>query len=62
MWAGFESRFSGILKSLAYYSELLDKEAVAADIGEAMRRSKADEENWEQQEREWNAVSPHRCI
>jgi hypothetical protein len=56
MWAGFESRFDGILKSLAYHSELADKEAVAADIAEAVRRSKADDEKWEQQEHEWNAV------
>jgi hypothetical protein len=57
MWAGFESRFNGILKSLAYHSELADKEAAAADIAEAIRRSKADDEKWEQQEHEWNAVS-----
>lgn len=57
MWLGFESRFNGILKSLAYHSELADKEAAAADIAEAVRRSRADDEKWEQQENEWNAVS-----
>jgi hypothetical protein len=57
MWAGFESRFNGILKNLAYHSELADKEAAAADIAEAVRHSKADDESWEQQEREWTAVS-----
>jgi hypothetical protein len=57
MWAGFEPRFNGILKDLAYHSELADKEAAAADIAEAVRRSKADNEKWEQQEREWKAVS-----
>ncbi|KAI4684058.1 hypothetical protein J4E81_009221 [Alternaria sp. BMP 2799] len=55
MWAGFESRFNGILKNLAYHTELADKEAAAADIAESVRRSKADDENWEQQEREWTA-------
>jgi len=59
MWAGFESRFDGILKNLAYHTELADKEAVAADIAESVRRSKADDESWEQQEREWTAVSIH---
>jgi hypothetical protein len=57
MWAGFETRFNGILKDLAYHSELVDKEASAADITEAFRRSKVDDEKWEQQEREWNSVS-----
>ena len=57
MWAGFESRFNGILKNLAYHGGLVDKEAAAAEISEAVRRSKADDEKWEQQEREWNAVS-----
>lgn len=57
MWAGFESRFDTILKNLAYHTELADKEAAAADISEAIRRSKSNEEKWEQQEREWNAVS-----
>jgi hypothetical protein len=56
MWAGFESRFNGILRNLAYHSELVDKEAVAADISEAVRRSKADDEKWDQQEREWEAT------
>ena len=59
MWAGFESRFNGILKDLAYHSELADKEAAAADIAEAVRRSKADNAKWDQQEREWRAVSIH---
>jgi len=57
MWLGFESRFNEILKSLAYHSDLADKEAAAADIAEAIRRSKADDERWERQENEWNAVS-----
>jgi len=57
MWAGFESRFNGILHSLAYHSELADKEAAAADIAESIRRGKADNDKWEQQEREWAAVS-----
>jgi hypothetical protein len=61
MWAAFESRFNGILKNLAHHSDLADKEAAAADISEAIRRSKANDENWEQQEREWNAVSIHQC-
>lgn len=57
MWLGFESRFNEISKSLAYHSDLADKEAAAADIAEAIRRSKADDERWERQENEWNAVS-----
>jgi hypothetical protein len=60
MWAGFESRFNGILKNLAYHAELADKEAAAADIAEAVRRSKVDDEKWEQQEHEWNAVSVYQ--
>lgn len=59
MWAGFESRFNGILQNLAYHGELLDKEAAAVDISEAIRRGKADEKNWEQLEVEWNSVSIH---
>ncbi|USP82247.1 hypothetical protein yc1106_09521 [Curvularia clavata] len=55
MWAGFESRFNGILERLAYHSKLVDKEATAADIAEAIRRNKADDKKWEQQEREWAA-------
>ncbi|KAI4607631.1 hypothetical protein J4E83_009528 [Alternaria metachromatica] len=54
MWAGFESRFNGIMKNLAYHTELADKEAAAADIAESVRRSKADDENWEQQE--WKSM------
>jgi hypothetical protein len=61
MWAGFEFRFNGILKNLEYHSELADKETAAADISEAVRRSKADDEKWERQEREWNTVSIHQC-
>jgi hypothetical protein len=61
MWVGFESRFNGILKNLAYHGDLADKEAAAADISEAVRRSKANDENWEHQEREWNAVSIQKC-
>jgi hypothetical protein len=60
MWAGFESRFNAILQNLAYHSELLDKEATAAGISDAVRRNKANEEEWEQQQREWNAVSLQR--
>jgi hypothetical protein len=57
MWAGFETRFNEILKNLAYHGELVDKEAAAADIAEAFRRSKVDDEKWKQQEDEWNHVS-----
>jgi len=56
MWAGFETRFSTILDRLAYHSVLLDKEAQAIDISEAVRRSKEDAERWELQEREWHAT------
>lgn len=55
MWAGFESRFGSILESLAYHSELLDKEAVAVNISDALARSTKDVGRWEQQEREWQA-------
>lgn len=57
MWVGFEYRFNGILKNLAYHGGLVEKEAAAAEISEAVRRSKADDEKWEQQEREWNTIS-----
>ncbi len=56
MWAGFESRFSTILSRLAYHNELLDKEALAADISNAVKHNKEEAENWEQQEREWEAL------
>ncbi|KAF2833694.1 hypothetical protein CC86DRAFT_13602 [Ophiobolus disseminans] len=56
LWAGFEVRFNSILRSLAYHSELVDKEAVAADISDAVRRYKEESEKWEQQEREWEAT------
>ncbi|EMD86414.1 hypothetical protein COCHEDRAFT_1116517 [Bipolaris maydis C5] len=42
MWAGFESRFNGILKNLAYHGGLVDKEAAAAEISEAVRQTWAD--------------------
>ena len=56
MWAGFETRFITILDRLAYHTALLDKEAAAIDISEAVRRSKEDFERWELQEREWQAT------
>ncbi|CAN9372932.1 unnamed protein product [Alternaria alternata] len=62
MWLGFESRFNEILKSLAYHSDLADKEAAAADIAEAIRRSKADDERWERQENEWNAAKVQKVL
>ncbi|KAH3951684.1 hypothetical protein HBI56_079460 [Parastagonospora nodorum] len=62
MWAGFESRFDTILKNLAYHTDLADKEAAAADISEAVRRSKSNEEKWEQQEREWNAIKVREVL
>ncbi|RYN19214.1 hypothetical protein AA0119_g12858 [Alternaria tenuissima] len=62
MWLGFESRFNEISKSLAYHSDLADKEAAAADIAEAIRRSKADDERWERQENEWNAAKVQKVL
>ncbi|CAN9168468.1 unnamed protein product [Alternaria alternata] len=62
MWAGFETRFNEILKNLAYHGELVDKEAAAADIAEAFRRSKADDKKWEQQEREWNTAKVQKVL
>ena len=56
MWAGFETRFNTILDRLAYHTALLDKEAAAIDISDAVRRSKEDSERWELQEREWQAT------
>ena len=53
MWAGFESKFGNILRTLAYHSDLVDKEAVAMDISNAVTRSKEEVNRWEQQEREW---------
>lgn len=35
LWKDFESRFTGILESLARHRELLDKEAISIDIAEA---------------------------
>lgn len=56
MWAGFETRFHTILESLAYHIALLDKEAAAIDIFQAMTRSKEDVDRWELQEHEWQAT------
>jgi hypothetical protein len=56
MWAGFETRFSAILERLAYHSDLLEKEANAIDISEAVKRHNENTEWWEKQEREWHAV------
>ncbi|KAF2728956.1 ankyrin [Polyplosphaeria fusca] len=55
IWSGFESRFGAILSNLAYHRELVDKEAIAVDIADAVTRSRLDEERWEKQEREWRA-------
>ena len=38
MWAHFDSRFGAILAILAYHKDLVDKEAVAANIAEAKER------------------------
>jgi hypothetical protein len=56
MWANFESRFDSILRSLADHSELVDKEAAAANISDAVTRHKQDSQKWEQQEREWETL------
>jgi hypothetical protein len=62
MWAGFESRFGAILRRLAYHGELLDKEAVAAEISRAEERHKEETEKWEQQEREWKALKVRQVL
>jgi hypothetical protein len=56
LWAGFESRFETILKNLAYHSELVDKEAFAAEISNAVLRNEEEAKKWEQQEKEWVAT------
>lgn len=56
MWAGFETRFSTILRRLAYHGELMDKEATAVDISDAVKRNKEEDEKWSQQESEWQAT------
>lgn len=38
------------------HSELVDKEAVAVDITNAVARSKEDADRWEKQEQEWQAL------
>ncbi|RMZ72474.1 hypothetical protein GMOD_00007468 [Pyrenophora seminiperda CCB06] len=62
MWANFESRFDGILKNLAYHGELADKEAAAAAIFEALRRSKVNDERWKQQEHEWQTAKTQKVL
>jgi len=52
LWADFESRFGNILKSLAYHSELVDKEAAAVGISSAISWSKEEMDTWEQQDHE----------
>ena len=55
MWSRFETRFTAILRSLAYHSDLLDKEAFTINISEAVRHNQQESERWEQQEAEWYA-------
>lgn len=56
MWAHFDSRFNSILASLAHHSELVDKEAVAVNISEAVERRRLDAQRWDKQEVEWRAT------
>lgn len=55
MWKDFESRFTGILESLARHRELVDKEAISIDIAEARSwriRAEEDIERREKQRKE----------
>jgi hypothetical protein len=55
LWKNFESRFTGILESLARHRELVDKEAVSIDIAEArswLIRAEEDIERREKQRKE----------
>lgn len=52
MWSGFESRFEAILERMAYHSELVNNEAISADISGAVRRHQEEKEKWAQQERD----------
>ncbi|OAL43118.1 hypothetical protein IQ07DRAFT_650395 [Pyrenochaeta sp. DS3sAY3a] len=52
MWSGFESRFDSILERMAYHSELINNEAIAADISSAVRHHQEEKEKWAQQERD----------
>ena len=54
MWARFETRFTAILQSLAYHSDLLDREAVSINVSEEVKYNQEQTQRWEQQEAEWH--------
>ncbi|KAI9686269.1 MAG: hypothetical protein M1822_003925 [Bathelium mastoideum] len=62
MWAHFDLRFDAILKSLAYHSDLIDKEAVAAHIAEAKERREQQSEQLDKIEKDRNASQLSRVV
>ncbi|KAI9667637.1 MAG: hypothetical protein M1821_000454 [Bathelium mastoideum] len=62
MWAQFDFRFDAILKSLAYHSDLVDREAVAAHITEAKERREQQSEQWNKIEKDRNASQLSRVV
>lgn len=62
MWGNFDSRFNSILARLAHHSELVDKEAAAVNISEAIERRTLDSQRWDNQEFEWRAVKLHAVM
>lgn len=44
------------------YSELINKEAIAVDISNAVARSKEEADRWEQQERKWQALKAQAVL
>lgn len=62
MWKDFESRFTGILESLARHRELVDKEAISIDIAEARSWRIRAEEDIERREKQRKEQQLHYVI
>jgi hypothetical protein len=62
LWKDFESRFTGILESLARHRELVDKEAISIDIAEARSWRIRAEEDIERREKQRKEQQLHYVI
>jgi hypothetical protein len=62
LWKDFESRFTGILESLARHRELVDKEAASIDIAEARSWRIRAEEDIERREKQRKEQQLHYVI
>ena len=62
MWSTLDTHFAGTLDSLAYHSKLMDQEAAAVDIAEAVKHHKLDADESRNQEREWRAYNIQKVL